>query len=78
MCFQFQSCLIDFIVSRCFQVFSIIHQLTDTSEAIYLATSEVIKDFARDNVLYLELRTTPRQIQGSYNLYLDSVIKAIE
>lgn len=50
----------------------------DTYEAIYLATCDVIQDFAKDNVRYLELRTTPRIINGTFDLYADAVLKAIE
>ncbi len=44
-------------------------------------TSDVIKEFAEDNVKYLELRTTPRNndTTGMTKMsYLNSVIKAIE
>ncbi|UYV72544.1 hypothetical protein LAZ67_9003635 [Cordylochernes scorpioides] len=51
-------------LSECFKLFSTIHQLTDTPEAISLAASEVIQEFADDGVHYLELRTTPREVPG--------------
>jgi hypothetical protein len=38
----------------------------------------VIKEFAEENVRYLELRTTPRAIDGSLDTYVDAVIRAIE
>ena len=63
---------------RCFEVFRFIHHLTDNCWAIRHACIDVIKEFANENVLYLELRTTPRQIEGSFENYLDSVIEAIE
>jgi hypothetical protein len=45
-----------------------------------LATSNVIKEFYEDGVYYLELRTTPRQIEASmtYEQYLDAVVRGIE
>lgn len=52
--------------------------MTDSSEAIYLATVDVIKDFAEDNIYYLELRTTPRPINGSLEPYVDAVLRGIE
>lgn len=59
-------------------MFKILHELTDTAEAIYLATVDVIKEFADDNVRYLELRTTPRVINGSMKTYIEAVLQAIE
>jgi hypothetical protein len=41
-------------------VFSVIHQLADNIETIRRITAEVIEDFASENVVYLELRTTPK------------------
>ena len=44
-------------------------------------TSDVIHDFANENVKYLELRTTPRDEPSTgmtKKSYLKSVIKAIE
>ena len=45
-----------------------------------MATSNVIKEFSQDGVYYLELRTTPRQIEASmtYEEYLDAVVRGIE
>ena len=38
--------------------------LIDHLEAVELATSKVVEEFAADNVIYLELRTTPRHVEG--------------
>ncbi|XP_057369753.1 adenosine deaminase-like protein isoform X1 [Daphnia carinata] len=65
-------------LDECFQVFKIIHQLTDSEESIYIATVDVIKEFSEENVLYLELRTTPREIGGSFETYVSAVIRAID
>ncbi|XP_044016981.1 adenosine deaminase-like protein isoform X2 [Aphidius gifuensis] len=67
-------------LKECFRVFKIVHDLTDTIEAVYLATCDVIKDFHDDNVIYLELRTTPRAVNGKMtkNEYIKTIIKAIE
>ena len=61
-------------------MFHVVHQLTDTPEAVHLAACDVIKDFAADQVRYLELRTTPRHVTGSMTQrqYLDAVVRAIE
>ena len=50
----------DRTLSECFKLFDIIHRLTTDHATITRITQEVIEDFAADNVLYLELRTTPK------------------
>jgi hypothetical protein len=47
------------------QMFSLVHAITDNPWAVSEATRDVIRDFAADGVVYLELRTTPRQVPGS-------------
>lgn len=65
-------------LDECFQLFKVAHELTKTKEAVYLATQSVIKEFADDNVIYLELRTTPREEKGmSKEEYIESVVQAI-
>lgn len=59
-------------------LFKVAHELTKTKEAVYFATESVIREFAQDNVIYLELRTTPRKEEGmTSEEYLESVISAI-
>lgn len=65
-------------MEECFEVFRFIHHLTDNLWAIRQACIDVIKEFASENVLYIELRTTPRKVEGSFENYLDAVIEAIE
>ena len=43
-----------------FQIFAVIHTITTTQAAITRITQEVVQDFAYDNVVHLELRTTPK------------------
>ncbi len=49
-------------------MFSLVHAITDNPWAVGEATRDVIRDFAADGVVYLELRTTPRQVPGSGGL----------
>lgn len=64
---------------RCFKKFKYAHDLTDTIAAASLATKCVIEDFAADNIVYLELRTTPRETPTmSKDEYITAVIDAIE
>ncbi|GFY48444.1 adenosine deaminase-like protein [Trichonephila inaurata madagascariensis] len=73
-------CLTSNDLSECFKVFDLIHKITDSLEAIYVAACDVIEDFYKDGVHYLELRTTPKISSPffSQEMYIETVIKAIE
>jgi adenosine deaminase len=45
-------------------MFSLVHSITDNTWAVAAATRDVIREFAADGVVYLELRTTPREVPG--------------
>jgi adenosine deaminase len=48
---------------------------------ILQVTRDVIREFAADNVKYLELRTTPRDVPATgmtKRSYIDAVIRAIK
>lgn len=47
-------------LSDCFERFKVAYDLVDSKAALILATKAVIKEFSEDNVVYLELRSTPR------------------
>lgn len=72
--------LLLYISARCWKSFSKIHQVIQTPRILYAATVNVIAEFSRDNVVYLELRTSPKKIHGfdSKELYLESVLKGIQ
>ncbi|XP_069621971.1 adenosine deaminase-like protein isoform X1 [Ranitomeya imitator] len=67
-------------LEECFQMFRIIHQITDTAEDILLVTKDVIKEFAADGVKYLELRSTPRESQTGMTkrTYVETVLEGIK
>lgn len=63
----------------CFELFPIIHDLIQDTSTLHEVTTEVLKDFNNDNVVYLELRTTPRASQYmNEEQYLRTVLKAIQ
>ncbi|CAL4058725.1 unnamed protein product, partial [Meganyctiphanes norvegica] len=66
-------------IDECFEIFSILHKLTDSLSAVSSMTKDVIREFAADNVCYLELRTTPKLIPGvmDKNQYIEAVLDAI-
>ncbi|XP_034935631.1 adenosine deaminase-like protein [Chelonus insularis] len=67
-------------LKQCFEVFKIAHTIVNNPLKVYEATLSVIEDFYKDNVIYLELRSTPRMIPDimTKDVYIESVIKAIQ
>ncbi|XP_047367132.1 adenosine deaminase-like protein [Vespa velutina] len=66
-------------LKECFKLFHVIHSLTISPQAIYIATCDVIREFMEDNVIYLELRSTPRHVEGRMTKkeYIEAMINAI-
>ncbi|KAH8351192.1 hypothetical protein KR084_010087 [Drosophila pseudotakahashii] len=61
-----------------FKTFAFVHQLTSTKEGLRFATELAVRDFSKDNVQYVELRTTPKENEHySRRDYLQIVIDAI-
>ncbi|XP_076620173.1 adenosine deaminase-like protein [Colletes latitarsis] len=65
---------------ECFAVFEVAHSLTVTPQAVFHATYNVIKEFNAENVIYLELRSTPRAVYGkmSKQEYIEAIISAFQ
>ncbi|XP_077299017.1 adenosine deaminase-like protein [Arctopsyche grandis] len=64
--------------SECFAVFKIAQALTDTPDAVKLATSLTLQEFNDDGVLYMELRSTPRRNPKMTKVqYIQSMVDAI-
>ncbi|GAB0100017.1 Adenosine deaminase-like protein [Sergentomyia squamirostris] len=65
-------------LTECFIKFKYAHELTDCPERLARATENVIRDFSADNVVYLELRTTPRATEYmTKEIYLKTVCETI-
>ncbi|XP_076043550.1 N6-Methyl-AMP deaminase-like isoform X3 [Oratosquilla oratoria] len=66
-------------LDECFQIFKILHCLTDSLDAVEMMTRNVVEEFANDNVIYLELRTTPKAVQDKFTKrqYVETVLKGI-
>lgn len=47
-----------------FKLFDLIHVITTDHQTVTRITREVVQDFALENVVYLELRTTPKVTQS--------------
>ncbi|XP_034196674.1 adenosine deaminase-like protein [Osmia lignaria lignaria] len=67
-------------LGECFKVFDIAHSLTVTPDAVFQSTYETIKEFKDENVIYLELRSTPRAVDGKMTKqeYVESIIRAFQ
>mmetsp|Transcript_189 Transcript_189/g.349 ORF Transcript_189/g.349 Transcript_189/m.349 type:complete len:354 (+) Transcript_189:104-1165(+) len=66
---------------ECFKLFDLIHRVTTSHEIVARITREVLEDFERDNIAYLELRTTPKnrpEIQMTKRTYVEAVLQAME
>ena len=50
-------------LDSCFRLFPIVHQILNNKDNLIRVTKDVLAHFESINVVYLELRTTPRHIQ---------------
>lgn len=65
-------------LDKCFDKFKFAHDLVDSVEAVKLALSSVIDEFSKENVIYLELRSTPRDTKSmSKEEYLEAICEEI-
>ncbi|KAG0469616.1 hypothetical protein HPP92_016316 [Vanilla planifolia] len=67
-------------LTECFQLFDLFHILATDHETISRITKEAVEDFAAENVVYLELRTTPKnnETKGmTKRSYLKAVINGL-
>ncbi|XP_006658069.1 N6-mAMP deaminase [Oryza brachyantha] len=66
---------------ECFQLFELYHILTTDHDTVTRITKEVVEDFAMENVVYLEIRTTPKNNEAkgmTKQSYMNAVIKGLK
>ncbi|KAJ2973722.1 hypothetical protein NUW58_g8865 [Xylaria curta] len=72
----------DYDLETFFPLFSsYIYRLVDDADSLHYSTVSVVRDFARDGVVYLELRTTPRASPKdglAKEAYVSHVLAAID
>ena len=63
-----------------YAIFRVAQSIVDHPAAVELAATRVIEEFRDDGVAFLELRSTPRQIDGkmSKEEYVEAVVSAIK
>ena len=65
-------------LDECFHIFDVIHRVVVRLETVTRIMKETLEDFAKDNVAYCEIRTTPRRDIGSgANEYVLAAIKGM-
>ncbi|XP_010538724.1 PREDICTED: adenosine deaminase-like protein isoform X2 [Tarenaya hassleriana] len=70
----------DRTLTEVFKLFDLIHILTTDHKTVTRITKEVVEDFASENVVYLELRTTPKRNESigmSKRSYMEAVIEGL-
>lgn len=66
-------------LEECFEIFPLIQKIIQTKEQLKECVLAVLKMFEKDNLKYLELRTTPRETKDLSKLqYVQIVVKTIE
>ena len=62
-----------------FEIFRFAYAVTISMDAVYTAAYDTIKEFFEDNVIYLELRSTPRAESGMTKKdYILAILRAIK
>lgn len=65
-------------LENCFSIFPVIHSLIKDQNTLHYVVTQVLTEFQDDDVVYLELRTTPRTSeQLSAFGYLDTILRSI-
>jgi adenosine deaminase len=70
----------DRTIHEVFKLFGLIHILTTDHATVTRITKEVVEDFASENVVYLELRTTPKKndsVGMSKRSYMEAVLEGL-
>ncbi|KAL9243521.1 hypothetical protein vseg_017396 [Gypsophila vaccaria] len=67
-------------LTEVFKLFDLIHIVTTDHSTVNRITKEVVEDFAAENVVYLELRTTPKRNESkgmTKRSYMEAVIAGL-
>ena len=68
-------------LKECFQLFDVIHKIVSDDESIALVAADVVREFADDGVVYLELRFTPRgnaRTGMTKRSYVEAVLRGVD
>ena len=67
-------------LEKCFKLFGIMHKIVSTIAIVKRIINEVIEDYMAENAIYLELRTTPRNLSDgtSAEVYVETLVDIIQ
>ena len=66
-------------IANCFKSFDLIYEATTTLERIKQLTKEVLEDYDNENSIIVEIRTSPRKLEGHSILdYYNTVIESFK
>ena len=54
-------------IDQCFGLFKVVHQIISSQSVLTRVLTEMMEDYMNDNVIYLEIRTTPRSLPDGTN-----------
>jgi adenosine deaminase len=63
-----------------FELFPIVHKMVNTLPIVRRILSEMVEDYAKENTIYLEIRTSPRSLDGdgtSVSEYIQAIVEDI-
>lgn len=67
-------------LEKCFKLFANVHKLINNIDVVKRVTREVLADYMAENTIYLELRTTPRNLSDgtSPETYVETLVELIQ
>lgn len=68
-------------MEECFDCFKLLHKLVDNIKSLEAVATTVLQDFENENIKYLELRSTPRNNQGTSltkRAYIETILDVIK
>jgi adenosine deaminase len=67
-------------LDRCFKLFGTLHKVVSSVDTLKRITREVLEDYMSENTIYLELRSTPRNLSDGTTVerYVEVLVDLIE
>lgn len=67
-------------LEKCFKLFGVLHRIVSSIDILKRITQEVLNDYMAESTIYLELRTTPRNLSDGTTVerYVEFLVELIE